>query len=428
MTTTKKITWKTERRKVKDLIPADYNPRKITERQKQELVDSIKEFSEVDPLVINTNNHVIGGHQRLSIYVEQAIDEIDVRVPDRKLTIDEEVKLNLRLNKNTGEWDPDKLQEMDIETLLDVGFGDEELSTMFDNVDIADDHFNTGKAIEEAKTTTVKLGEIYELGVHRLMCGDSTKEEDVAKLMGKEKSSMIYCDPPYNIGLSYTEAYSRTEGMREKYGGTYDDKDKNDIQYAEFISSTIENIKKFAEENAHYFYWCDEKYIGLIQSIYEKLKISNKRVCLWIKNGSNPVPCIAFNKVYEACIYGTMGKPFLNKNYTAFNEVLNKEVEGGNQMHDDIFDLFNIWLIRRDTRQDYEHPTQKPLSLHEKPLKRCSGPGTIVVDLFGGSGSTLMSCDQLNRRCFTIEQDPIFCQVIINRWENHKGEKAKKLN
>lgn len=159
-----KITWSTEKRKVKDLIPADYNPRKISEKQRLELIESIKEFDTVEPLVINLNNHLIGGHQRLSIYTDQGIDEVEVRVPSRKLTIDEEIKLNLRLNKNTGDWDAEKLQEMNIETLLDVGFGDEELSTMFDNVDITDDGFNVGKAVEDAKTTKIKQGDVYEIG------------------------------------------------------------------------------------------------------------------------------------------------------------------------------------------------------------------------------------------------------------------------
>jgi DNA modification methylase len=418
-----KIIWSTEKRKVKDLIPADYNPRKISEKQRLELIESIKEFDTVEPLVINLNNHLIGGHQRLSIYTDQGIDEVEVRVPNRKLTVDEEIKLNLRLNKNTGEWDPEKLQDLNIETLLDVGFGDEELSTMFDNVDITDDGFNQGKAVEEAKTTKIKQGDVYELGEHRLMCGDSTMAEEVAKLMGKEKTAMVYCDPPYNIKMNYSTGV----GTKNKYQGKYDD-NKKDADYRDFISKTIQNIKNHITPDTHFFYWSDEKYIGMIQGIYEELKISNKRVCMWIKNNQNPVPQIAFNKVYEPCIYGTIGRPFLNPNYKAFNEVLNKEVESGNQLIDDIFDLFNIWLVKRDTAQDYEHPTQKPLTLHEKPLKRCSAPGTIVTDLFGGSGSTLMSCDQLNRRCFMMEQDPIFCQVIINRWESYKGEKAKKIN
>lgn len=138
-------------------------------------------------------------------------------------------------------------------------------------------------------------------------------------------------------------------------------------------------------------------------------------------------PQIAFNKAYEPCVYGTIGRPYLNKNYRNLTEVMNKEVQCGNQMHDDINDLFNIWLAKRDAGQDYEHPTQKPLTLHERPLKRCSKPGSIVLDLFGGSGSTLMACQQLNHKARLMELDPIFCQVIINRYERNTGNKVEKI-
>jgi len=132
-----KINWKTEKRKVKDLIPADYNPRKISEKQRGELMESIKEFSEVEPVVINTNNRLIGGHQRISIYADLGKEEIDVRVPNRKLTEEEEKRLNLRLNKNTGDWDLELLGKFDMDMLLDVGF-DEELSDIFDDMNELD--------------------------------------------------------------------------------------------------------------------------------------------------------------------------------------------------------------------------------------------------------------------------------------------------
>ncbi len=126
-----KITWKTEKRKVKDLVPADYNPRKISEQERLDLIESVKEFSEVEPVVINLNNTMIGGHQRLSIYADLKIEEIDVRVPNRKLTLEEEKKLNLRLNKNTGQWDWEKLGEFDHELLGLAGFSEEEMRINF---------------------------------------------------------------------------------------------------------------------------------------------------------------------------------------------------------------------------------------------------------------------------------------------------------
>lgn len=418
-----KLAWITEKRKVRDLIPASYNPRKISERERQDLIESIKEFNEVEPVVINLNNHLIGGHQRLSIYADLAIDEIDVRVPNRELTIEEEVRLNLRLNKNTGSWDTDKLQEIDLDTLLDIGFGDEELSTMFDNVETIEDSFKPAEAIIEAKKTSVKIGDVYQLGDHRLMCGDSGKESDVDKLMDGEKALMIYCDPPYNIGLNYGSGI----GAKDKYQGGYDDNKKTG-DYKTFILESVKNALKNALKNAHFFYWCDEKYIWLVQQAYEELGIENKRVCLWVKNNQNPVPQVAFNKVYEPCVYGVTGRPFINPNYKNFNEILNREVGSGNQTIEDIMDIFNLWLVKRDNAADYEHPTQKPIALHEKPIKRCTGPGAVVLDLFGGSGSTLMACEQLKRKAYLMEIDPIFCQVIINRWQDYVGEKAKKIS
>lgn len=199
-------------------------------------------------------------------------------------------------------------------------------------------------------------------------------------------------------------------------------------EYKAFLDKTIKNGIASAEEAVHIFYWCDENSIGLLQTLFNENGADNKRVCLWIKNNQNPTPQLAFNKCYEPCVYATIGRPFLNPNYKAFNEIQNKEVGTGNQLQDDIQDLFNIWLIKRDSAQDYEHPTQKPVTLHEKAMKRCSAPGTIVLDLFGGSGSTLITCEQMKRRCYTIELNPIFAQVIISRYEAYTGNKAKKIS
>ena len=126
-----RITWSTERRKVAELVPADYNPRVITEKERADLAESIREYGEVEPVVVNTDNKLVGGHQRVSIYLEAGIEEIDVRVPSRQLTIEEEMRLNLRLNKNIGGWDVKKLKEMGEDLLLDVGWTDDELRVAF---------------------------------------------------------------------------------------------------------------------------------------------------------------------------------------------------------------------------------------------------------------------------------------------------------
>jgi len=422
------IKWKTETRKVSELIPADYNPRRISEKQKADLARSLEKFGLVMPVVINSNGNVIGGHQRINIFADIGRTEIQVSVPDRLLTEDEEVELNLRLNQNGGSWDEDKFKEFGLDMLKEVGFGEDELGRFFQGKETVDDGFDEKEAVEAAKKQLwVKTGEIYELGDHRVMVGDSTDPEQVKELMGGVKATVIYCDPPYNIGLDYSSGFTKGD----KYGGkdreTALDDNKSDANYSAFLEATIRNALGQSAQEAHVFYWCDERYIWMLQTLFARCGVRNKRVCMWIKESFNPTPQVAFNKVYEACVYGTVGKPFLNKGYKNAHEILNKEVGSGKQVFDDIFDLFNIWLAKRDGKSDYEHPTQKPVTLHEKPLRRCSAPGDVVMDLFGGSGSTMIACEQMKRRAFLMEQSLVFGQVIIDRWCRLTGRNWEKV-
>ena len=425
MKETKTLTWTTAKRKVADLLPAGYNPRKMTENERRDLEDSIKEFGTVVPVILNTGmreNVLIGGHQRATIYADLGIETIDVMVPSRELSEIEEQRLNLRLNKNTGSWDEALLKEMDMQMLMDIGFGDDELQSLFDDVDVLEDEFDVEKAIRETKVARVKPGEIWQMGEHRLLVGDSTDAEQVKKLMSTDLADVVYCDPPYNIGLDYSKGIS-TSG---KYEGSYTSgKDsKKDAAYGMFLDASIKTALAVARPNAHIFYWCDERYIWLLQTLYQQNKIDNKRVCLWIKNNFNMTPQVAFNKAYEPCAYGTKGKPFLNKNITNSNELLNKEITSGNQVHEEILDIIDLWLERRDNAQSYEHPTQKPVTLNEKPLKRCSAPGHIVFSGFAGSGSDLIACQQLNRKWRGCEIDPIFATVCLDRFEAFTNQVA----
>ncbi len=423
--TTKTLTWTIEKRKVADLLPAGYNPRKMTENERRDLEDSIKEFGTVVPVILNTGtreNVLIGGHQRVSIYADLGIQEIDVMVPSRELNEIEEQRLNLRLNKNTGSWDETLLKEMDMQMLMDIGFGDDELQSLFDDVDVLDDEFDVEKAIRETKMARTKTGDLWQLGTHRLLVGDSTDQDQVKRLMDTDRADIVYCDPPYNIGLDYSKGVS-TEG---KYEGSYSGKkdSQKDTIYAAFLSASITAALGSSKPDAHVFYWCDERYIWLIQTLYREHKIDNKRVCLWIKNNFNMTPQVAFNKACEPCVYGTQGKPHLNRNITNSNELLNKEIGSGNQVHDEILEMLDLWLERRDNAQSYEHPTQKPVTLNEKPLKRCSAPGHIIFSGFAGSGSDLIACEQLGRMWRGMEIDPIFATVCIDRWEAFTNTKA----
>lgn len=421
------LVWHTEKRKIKDLVPYELNPRKLSEEQAERLKDSFKRFDIVEIPAIDTDNKIIAGHQRIKVLLllGRGEEEIDVRVPNRKLTEKEFKEYNIRSNINLADWDIELLKDIEIDILSDTGIFATDFGDIWNsNLGIEDDDFDVEKELEKIKTPKTKLGDLYQLGDHKLLCGDSTDTETVKKLVGKELVDMLYFDSPYNIGLDYNKGV----GTNGKYGGKKTKDNKSDAEYKQFLSQVLKNGLEVAKPDCHVFSWCDETFIGLLQEIYQDLGIENKRVCLWIKNNANMTPQIAFNKVYEPCVYGVRGKPYLADKVTNINEVLNKEIGTGNRVPDDILDLLNIWLAKRVAGQDYEHPTEKPPTLHEKPLRRCTKPGDLVLDLYGGSGSTLIACEQLKRKALLCEIEPIFCDLIIRRYEKLTGGRAKKCN
>lgn len=413
----KNITWTIEKRKVSDLIEAEYNPRKMTEQEERDLEESITEFGAVIPVIVNIGKRkdmLIGGHQRTKLYKKKGIEMVDVMVPSKELTVAEEKRLNLRLNKNTGSWDQEKLREMGLDLLLDVGFGDEDLQTFFDDVDVIDDSFNAGQAIREIKNPKAKPGDVYQMGNHTLMCGDATNIEDVKKLVVKQNADMVFNDPPTTF---------KNEGhvLTPK-------KEKSDLgDYAAFIDKTIENSLTFSKPNCHLFYWCQEKDIWLLQTLAKERKLKSERVLLWIKSDMQVTPKNAFNKAYEPVVYSTKGQPFVNTGIKNQSEILNKEIDSGNQIQEDVWEYLSVWLDKSDRKDAYDYQYQKPVTLIEKPLKRCTAPGHVVLDLFGGSGSTMIACEQLKRKCLMMEKDPVMVDVIIRRFEEFTNTKAKKL-
>ena len=402
---------------IKELKVAQYNPRKWDKGAIDQLTESIKRFGLVDPILVNSSpkrkNITIGGHFRLKVAKDLGYTEVPVvflDIPD----IEKEKELNLRLNRNTGEFDFQKLKDFDLDMLLDVGFDDSDLSVIWDEaLGIEDDEFNTKEELEKAqKDPQTKTGEIFQLGKHRLICGDSQDPEVIKKLLGETKLDVIYSDPPFNLSYDYQKGL----GKKKKYDCEKVDDRKTDSEYRTFLEKTIQNGLSHCKPNAHVFYFCDQNYIGLLQDLYQKNGIKNQRVALWIKNNQNVTPQIAFNKCYEPCVYGTVGKPFLSDKSSNFTEILNPEIGTGNRTLDDIEDMLDIWLVKRLPTTEYKHPTEKSPTLHERPLKRCTKPGDTVLDLFGGSGSTMVACDQLGRKSFLAEKDPAFCDVIIARY------------
>lgn len=418
-----KLLWTTVQKKVNDLVPQVINPRKMSDKQMSDLKRSLSKFNLVEIPAIDYDGHILAGHMRIKALqlLGRGEELIDVRVPNRKLTDDEAKEYLIASNAITGDWDFSLLKDFNPEMLLDVGFNQNDLVNIWDNKIITkEENFVPEEEIKKIKETSIKLGDLILLGEHKIICGDSNDPEVIKKLFGDRKTSMIYQDPIYNISLDYNAGL----GGKQNYGGNVIDK-RTDDEYKEFLKRNLVNALSVAKPDCHVFYWNTEQHIWILQTLYRELGIDNKRVCLWIKNGQNPTPQVAFSKCYEPCIYGTRGKPFLSKKEQGLNEVFNKEMTTGNNLVDEVSSL---WAVKRLSGKDYQHATSKPVDLHERAILRCTAPGDIILDSFMGSGSTLIACEQLKRVAYGIELEPIYCELIATRYEKLTGKKRVVLS
>lgn len=371
----KTITWKTERRKISKLTGAEYNPRQLTEKQAKDLGESLERFNLADPIIINTNDTIIGGHQRINILRNRGVEEVDVRVPSRTLTEEEERELNLRLNKNLGEWDFDKLAEFDPNMLLTAGFTEEEIAFSFE-IEPEDKDEEIPETPIEPKT---KKGDLYKLGEHRLLCGDSTNVDDFERLMDGLKADMVFTDPPYGINYQDTKKkHRKIEGDQDLAG----------------VQDLLVNVLNL--NSCPIYICCNWKSF----STFEKIMIDSNK---------EPKSCIVWDK--ETRIQN------LDKFYKQHEFILYHGLFGGQKTLDG-----DVWRISREVRKD--HPTAKPIELIARAINYTVMPNQIVQDLFLGSGSTLIACEKTNRICYGMELDPKYCDVIIKRWEDYTGSKA----
>lgn len=410
--------------KISDLKPAEYNPRQMTEKQALDLEESLKRFGFVDPLVVNSHkgreNVVIGGHQRLKIAQKLGFEEVPVVYVDLKL--EREQELNLRLNRNLGEWDWDLLANFDKELLLEVGFDKFELDKI---LDLKEDEFDAEKEYEKITEPQTKLGDLYQLGNHRLLCGDSTKEEDFKKLMDGQLARMIFTDPPYNVnytpqgGLDY-DPKRHTRGYGE--GKIFND-NMSDEECLEFYINVLKNLFNFSANDCCLYWWFANANNWLNRQAWFDSDWKMSQIIIWIKNSMVFSRGQIYHRCYESCMLGWKNKKkhFNNKHIINAVDILALEKE-------DFIEMADIWFEHRDITANYVHPTQKPVRRAERAIKKSSEVNDIILDCFGGSGSTLMACEQLQRKCFMMELDPKYVSVILDRWEQFTGEKAVKLN
>jgi len=387
------------------------------------LKKSLKKFNLVEIPAIDKDGKIVAGHQRIHALqiLGRGEEEIDVRVPNRLLTQEEYDRYLITSNAVGGDWDFDKLKSFDLDMLLDIGFEQEDLANIWnEHLEAEDDDFDLESEISKIKEPITKLGDVIKMGPHKLICGDSTVPTVLSRLFGEERASMVYSDPVYNIKIDYNSGI----GGKQQYGGQVNDS-RSVEEYREFLKKSMIAALTVSNPDIHVFYWSDETYIWAIQTLYRELGITNKRVCLWLKNGQNPTPGVAFSKCYEPCTYGVRGKPYLSDSLKNLNEIINKETTTGNSLIEEFTD---IWAAKRLSGKDYEHATSKPPKLHEKAIKRCTRPGDIILDSFSGSASTMIAAEQLKRRVYAVELEPAFCDLAMRRYEKLTGIKAEIIH
>ena len=376
--------WHTEVRKIEDLKKWEENPRSISEVEYVKLKKSITKRGFHDILKIDEKNVVLSGNQRLDALKELDYKEVECKVADKILTQEEKDAVALESNIQGGEWDMDKLAEGFEDVLEELG-ADDLMPEIVEEVE--EDDYEEPEDLE----TTVVLGDVYQLGEHRLVCGDATKIEDVEKLMDGEKADMVFTDPPYGMDLD-TDYTGLNWGDRKgkKYDAVIGDKD-------DFVPELITKIFDNFGYCKEMFLWGADYYFELIPEF---------------KKGHY----IVWDKTLES--NGDAGS---NSEY----ELLwTKQKHKRIVMH---FNWFRYFGLHQQDQNRRIHPTQKPLQVLTPIIEKYSKEKGIIVDLFGGSGSTLIACEQTNRKCYMMELDPHYCQVIIDRWEKLTNMEAKKL-
>lgn len=382
---------------VEELHPAAYNPRKklkAGDKEYEKIKNSILEFGYVEPIIVNYDMTVIGGHQRLTVLKDLGYTEVQCVVVEIK--DENKVKaLNIALNKITGAWDENLLAGLLVD-LQAVHFNTdftgfeapeiEQLLTRVHDKNSKEDDFDVDAALEEEPF--VKLGDVWQLGKHRLMCGDATKADDVAILMNGKKANLVVTDPPYNC------SYEGGTGM------TIMNDNMESGKFYEFLLAAIKNAyNSLADGGAIYIFHSDAEKVNFYNATVNA-GFHYSTTCIWVKN-SLVIGRMDYQMRHEPILY-------------AFKDTAKHRWYSDRKQS-------TIWEFDRPTKSKL-HPTTKPVELVAYPIRNSSQVNGIVLDLFGGSGSTLIACEQIDRSAYLMELDPRYAAVIVKRYAETAGD------
>lgn len=382
-------------KKISDLTPYENNPR-LNDGAVDAVAKSIEEFGFKVPIVIDKDGVIVAGHTRLKAAKQLAIDEVPCIIADD--LSDEELKAFRLADNKVSElagWDWDKLQD-ELERLqemdIDMGEFGFEFNLQKEETEVIEDDFDC----ELEEETNIKQGDIFQLGRHRLMCGDSTSLEDVQKLAGGVQVDLLVTDPPYNVNYE--------GGTKDKL--KIENDNLEDTQFREFLKNAFCAADSVMKHGASFYIWHADSEGYNFRGACKDIGWSVRQCLIWNKN-SLVMGRQDYQWKHEPCLYGWK--------------------EGASHLWMSDRKQTTVINMDRPIRSEL-HPTMKPVALFDYLIKNNTKSGDIVLDIFGGSGTTIMACEQNGRRGFLMELDPKYCDVIVKRWEKFTGEKAVKIN
>jgi len=408
-------------KKINEISPAKYNPRKISDEAMGRLTKSLAEFGNIQPITWNARTgNVVGGHQRLKVY--QAMGKTEVEVWAVDLDEQKEKAANIALNKLAGEFDLPALKDIlqDIDTgeidLEITGFGMDEIAEMMEDAhpEVTEDE------VPEAPVDAItKPGDLWLLGEHRVLCGDSTKADDVGKLMHEKEWDLIVTSPPYNQGESNGDLlHTKGLGVGKKQASLYIDKNsdnKTSKEYFDFCIGILETANKFKNEKLHSVCW-NVAYNSKSRDDYGKIIFSElnpfrvRETIIWDKTHSINLPQVGiYSRRCEFIFIMSSSEKYRTS-----------------QEYNDC--RWNYWQIKsagsQITGEKIEHRAAFPIGLASNMIQDFSIKNDLIYEPFCGSGTTLIASEQLGRKCYGMEISPNYCDVIVKRWENLTGKKA----
>lgn len=411
---------------LEDLIAYENNAKEHPQEQIEQIKNSIREFGYIDLIAVDENNVIIEGHGRLLALKELGHKDVEVIVL-RHLTEEQKNAYRIvhnQLTMNSG-WDMEKLKEELSKITLDMSMLGIETDLLDEieeeNLEIEEDNFDVEEALEEIEEPQAKYGDVYQLGRHRLICGDSTKVEDIETLMNYERADLLVTDPPYNI------AVENSQGM------TIENDDMDKEEFVEFLTKAFRAGKEAIKNGAAFYIWYADTSSLEFNRACRNVGLQVRENLIWVKSqfilGRQD-----YQWKHEPCLYGWRegaSHYFVNDRTqsTVIDESVDIETMPEDKLREYVKSLveYTTTIYEKKPTINSDHPTMKPIKLISKLVKNSSKKNQLVLDLFGGSGTTLIACEQLNRTCYMCEYDPKYVDVIIRRYEEFTGNKAVKL-